>query len=365
MKPITCASCGTAQSAALYCARCGHRLESVATGADSEAISTAAEPGAMEEIKPESPTTGPHSPADNPAGSIARSSLAAGSARTTRSPRSVLVAGVVLGIIAITATATALSVTHHSPSRSVTTSLTAGAVGITSQAPTAVVSTGSPRRPSSHARATTRKGANSAARGRSERSSAARARGAIRAVVLADAAGVARVPSYNGPARDIFSVTQLINVGATVRVDCTLYGQPVTAQGGTGRLWDHTNRGWLSDQLVDTGSAEPVAPACNGTAARPHPGANAPSRTLGPFVVVGSVAARAQPAAVARVVRHLRDGQLVLISCAVRRGRVIAPPPRLRNAGGNNAWDLLSAVGGWTPDSYVASYTSGPAAPAC
>jgi hypothetical protein len=173
-----------------------------------------------------------------------------------------------------------------------------------------------------------------------------------------------------GPSRSpqAFGLRGKVSAGSFLRLICTAYGEPVTEQGGTGRLWDATDHGWISDQLLETGRSGAAAPGCLGNVRNPSPGRDAGSATSGPFAVIADAAliVHSGPSAPSPQSGSLIDGDLVLLDCSTRTGQQVPPPQRLSGAGGNDQWDrLLSPSTGWIPDSNVDSHSSGSAATSC
>jgi hypothetical protein len=64
-------------------------------------------------------------------------------------------------------------------------------------------------------------------------------------------------PYLNAP------VTQGLTSGTTVEILCTVYSQPVgRPDGSASTLWDRISTGFVPDAYVNTGTNDPVAPAC-------------------------------------------------------------------------------------------------------
>lgn len=60
-----------------------------------------------------------------------------------------------------------------------------------------------------------------------------------------------------------YGVTGTVEDGAVVRIACTARGDTVQGVWGPTDLWNKLDtNGWISDGFVDTGSNDPVAPAC-------------------------------------------------------------------------------------------------------
>ncbi|NRN67101.1 Protease lasA [Kibdelosporangium sp. 4NS15] len=60
-----------------------------------------------------------------------------------------------------------------------------------------------------------------------------------------------------------YDVTGTVADGAVVRISCTARGDTVEGVWGPTDLWNKLDtNGWISDGFVDTGSNDPVAPAC-------------------------------------------------------------------------------------------------------
>ena len=183
-------------------------------------------------------------------------------------------------------------------------------------------------------------------------------------------AGTSLVQLSGGPTRSsaAFGARGTVPAGSYLRLFCTAYGEPVTEQGGTSRLWDATDQGWISDQLLETGTAGPAATACTGSVRDPAPSTTSPTPTSGPFAVIadGSLPAGTGPSFSSPSGITLTDGDLVALDCSTRTGQQVPPPQRLTGAGGNDQWDRLSSpASGWIPDSNVDSHTNGSAAPPC
>lgn len=191
--------------------------------------------------------------------------------------------------------------------------------------------------------------------------------GTYRVLEPADASAVQLT---GGPSRSpqAFGVRGQVLAGTYLRLICTAYGEPVTEQGGTSRLWDATDQGWISDLLLETKQRGAAAPACAGNVHNPIPGGNDGAATSGPFAVIadGTLDIRSGPDASSSRTSSLVDGDLVLLYCSTRTGQPVPPPQRLSGAGGNDQWDRLQSPStGWIPDSNVDSHTNGSAAPSC
>jgi LasA protease len=77
-----------------------------------------------------------------------------------------------------------------------------------------------------------------------------------------DAGANSTVNLRSGPGLD-HGVTGTVADGAVVSIQCTARGGTVQGNWGATDLWNRLVDGdWISDGFVDTGSNEPVAPAC-------------------------------------------------------------------------------------------------------
>jgi len=174
--------------------------------------------------------------------------------------------------------------------------------------------------------------------------------------------------TYGGPSTTVFDPRGAAHAGDALTVLCSDYGQSVRANGGASQLWDFTSLGWLSDQVVRTGAAGAAVPACQGNAANPSVGHEAPDHNLGPFSVIADqdVSVHDQPTMSAGGVLSLVSGDFVHLVCAQATGVTVPAPSRLASAGSNDQWDRIDApANGWVPDSFIASSTNGAAAPKC
>jgi eukaryotic-like serine/threonine-protein kinase len=193
---------------------------------------------------------------------------------------------------------------------------------------------------------------------------AGRALGAGKAFTVISGSKAA-VPTYNGPATlAVFGGRRSsVATGGAVTLYCAVYGQAVTGRGATSRLWDYTNKGWINDVYVHTGTTSAVVPACAGTITQPRLG-GVPKKVNGPFAVVASgstLPVRAVAGSGATVIAQLRTGDLVTLSCFVTSSTV-KPPSGLTTA--SNEWDKIRG-GGWVPDADVYTDTATSTAPAC
>jgi LasA protease len=82
--------------------------------------------------------------------------------------------------------------------------------------------------------------------------------------------GTVRAPSSNGvnlrsgPRVDA-PIVGTVEIGETVQISCTARGDELAGYSGRSTdLWDQLPTGeWISDGFLDTGTAEPTAPACD------------------------------------------------------------------------------------------------------
>lgn len=79
---------------------------------------------------------------------------------------------------------------------------------------------------------------------------------------IVDAGANSSVNLRSGPGLD-YGITGTVADGAVVTIQCTARGGTVQGNWGATDLWNRLVDGnWISDGFVDTGSNEPVAPAC-------------------------------------------------------------------------------------------------------
>ncbi|MFC7618006.1 SH3 domain-containing protein [Actinokineospora soli] len=79
---------------------------------------------------------------------------------------------------------------------------------------------------------------------------------------MVDAGSNSSVNLRSGPGTT-YSIVGTVADGATVSIVCTSRGSTVEGVWGPTDLWNKlTTNNWISDGFVDTGSNEPVAPAC-------------------------------------------------------------------------------------------------------
>jgi hypothetical protein len=175
--------------------------------------------------------------------------------------------------------------------------------------------------------------------------------------------------AYAGPSTQGYSVIGTVPVNTRLHVICTAYGQPGNFDGRTVALWDYTDRGWLNDHYVSTGTAEPTAPGCTGNVGKPQAGATRTTVASGPYAVIADegsrLPVRTEPGPSARVVEELPAGQFIRLQCTLTQGPVIPAPRALGVTHSNNVWDRIVAPSGWIPDSFVATYSVAPVAPPC
>lgn len=175
--------------------------------------------------------------------------------------------------------------------------------------------------------------------------------------------------AYAGPSTRGYEVIGTVAVNTRVRVVCTAYGQPGTFGDRVVSLWDYTDRGWLNDHYVSTGTTDPTAPGCTGSTGRPQAGSTRTTVASGPYAVItdegGRLPVLAEPDPSARVVDNLQSGQFVRLQCTLAQGPPVPAPRALGPARSNNVWDRIATPYGWVPDSFVATYSVAPVAPPC
>ena len=160
----------------------------------------------------------------------------------------------------------------------------------------------------------------------------------------------------------------ILATGAEVHLLCSAYGDTKSAAGVTSKLWDFTDRGWVPDVFVYTGTSSPVTPACQGTVAQASAGSDRPSTTLGPYPLVpGRLGDVFEDHSLsAPLTASLPLGTFVHLHCYVRTGITVPAAASIAFEGGNDEWDEIDApVVGWVPDSWVASSSNGSVAPPC
>jgi hypothetical protein len=174
--------------------------------------------------------------------------------------------------------------------------------------------------------------------------------------------------SYAGPSTQGYVVQGSVSVNTQVRVTCTVYGEPASPD-VTDSLWDYTDHGWVDNRYVSTGTTKPTAPGCDGTTSNPSAGANLPTKSSGPYVVIAQEGAgvplRAQPVLGSPAILELAAGTFVRIQCTIVKGPIIPAPRAIGSTGSDNVWDQIVDPDGWVPDSYVATYSKNPVAPPC
>jgi hypothetical protein len=175
--------------------------------------------------------------------------------------------------------------------------------------------------------------------------------------------------AYAGPSTQGYNVIGTVPVNTRVRVICTAYGQPGRFDDRVVSLWDYTDRGWLNDHYVSTGTTEPTAAGCIGSTGKPQAGSTRTTVASGPYAVItdeGSrLPVRTEPNPSAQVIQQLPAGQFVRLQCTLTQGPVIPAPRALGPAHSNNVWDRIATPSGWVPDSFVATYSAAPVAPPC
>jgi hypothetical protein len=192
--------------------------------------------------------------------------------------------------------------------------------------------------------------------------------------------GVSSVHPMSGPSGatdsagnwSVYAPTSnVVDVGQRVAILCTTWGhREDMGPLGSGRLWDYTQFGWISDQLMNTHSPDPVANACAGSISNPMASSTPPDPSTGPFPIYdpGSATSVYSAASISSdTVGSVQDGDFVTLSCQQTGDKVSGPDDLTGNSvGQSSAWDHITApVDGWVPDAFVNSATEGSAAPSC
>lgn len=155
--------------------------------------------------------------------------------------------------------------------------------------------------------------------------------------------------AHKGPAAD-YPVVVKVAAYEKVAIRCTANNRP--PPGGASRLWNYTDKGWIADEYVGTGTSEPTAPACQGSVRAPVPASYLPDERRGPFPVRtaagNGVWAHSEVSPNSPAVRFLADGDLVRVKCW-------SLGPAMPDEGGpNTRWDMLSApVVAVVPDALI------------
>ncbi|HEU5107821.1 MAG TPA: hypothetical protein VFT95_04520 [Micromonosporaceae bacterium] len=175
--------------------------------------------------------------------------------------------------------------------------------------------------------------------------------------------------AYAGPSQDGYPAVGGVPVNTRIDVICTAYGRPTRFGDRTVALWDYTERGWINDHYISTGTSAPIAPGCVGSISRPKQGTARPSTASGPWAIVAEegrqVPVRSSPEATAGPVAFLAAGTFVRLQCTTAGGLVVPAPKAMGPGHSNDVWDRIVDPSGWVPDSFVATYSTRPVAPAC
>jgi len=175
--------------------------------------------------------------------------------------------------------------------------------------------------------------------------------------------------AYAGPSTQGYQVIGTVPVNTRLRMICTVHGQPNRFDGRVVSLWDYTDRGWLNDHYVSTGTTDPTAADCIVNIGKPQAGTTLTTVASGPYAVItdegSGLPVRIGPYRLAQVTQELPAGQFVRLQCTLTQGPVISAPRALGPAHSNNVWDRIATPSGWVPDSFVATYSVAPVAPPC
>ena len=156
-------------------------------------------------------------------------------------------------------------------------------------------------------------------------------------------------------------------VGSQVTLTCALFGQGLTVNGGSSKLWIATSQGWFNSLVLSPSLALSSLPACTGSVTSPQPGTSPPTIASGPYPVVTDSSALAvtdAPNTSANQVASLTNGDLVTLICS-QVAQFVQAPNVIANEGSNNQWDKIQSPVGWVPDSWVDSQSNGSVAPPC
>ena len=215
---------------------------------------------------------------------------------------------------------------------------------------------GSNHSPGSHAITSTSGRSTSTTSGITSRTGSTTSKPALPGFRLVGSSGP--VSAFSGPSSHAYRLTEQVPVGTIVYPTCDLYGEAPIQDA----LWYWTDRGWISDDYVETGRSTPVRNACSGNVNSPTAGSQPPSSTLGPFGALGhgSIPIRDAPGNSANPVGSLAADSMVSLICHVSSSWVEAPQGGTSSAD----WDKI-APDQWIPDADLLTGHSGSPAPAC
>ncbi len=165
--------------------------------------------------------------------------------------------------------------------------------------------------------------------------------------------------TYSGPSRTAYRHALDLAAGTKVGLVCAIYAD----NSGGDFLWYWTDKKWINDDDVQTGTGQPVRNACAGNVNAPTAGTAKPSSALGPFAVVGhdTVPIRTGPHRDASPTGDVvAPDTMVALTCHAAGDSTAAPP------GGHSSadWDRIVPTG-WIPDADLLTGRAGSPAPAC
>ncbi|GGM46139.1 hypothetical protein GCM10012275_16430 [Longimycelium tulufanense] len=179
-----------------------------------------------------------------------------------------------------------------------------------------------------------------------------------------DSGRYAGINLRSGPGTN-YEVRTRVRTGQTLNIACTARGESIQGLWGRTNLWNKLDNGmWISDGFLNTGSNDPVAPACD-AGDKPKPAKDDAPKPPADKAVKGTVDSgphagvnvRGGPGTRFAVRTRLRTGQTVNIVCAARGENI----PGVK--GMTDRWNKLDD-GTWISAGFVNVGNNG-AVPAC